>query len=443
MTLCKKHGVFALNLRPFQRTFLKNALADGIDTAALSMPRGNGKSWLAGYIAAEAMRDLAPHEEIALCAASIEQARIVFRFIRTILGEEEYRYLDSSTRCAITRADGARLRVIGSNGRAAMGLVHTPLVIGDEPGSWEVNGGTLMFDAIATAMSKPDSPLRAIFIGTLAPARGGWWHDLVAGGSHASTYVQAIQGRRERWDQWPEIRRCNPLTAVSAPFRRKLLEERDAARVDTRLKARFMSYRLNIPTADESERLLTVDDWEGLKARPAPPREGAPIVGLDLGGGRAWSAAVAIWPTGRIECFALAAGIPDLTDQERRDRVPAGLYRQLHQDGLLLVDRRVACSNTRDTLGGSAIPLGNPFLDLVRLFPRKGPARRDRRALTAGNTPNALEQCQRRYSGAAAASARRRLWDRSWGGPTGRESGGVQSRKRCKRQYQTGEGIFQ
>ena len=36
--------------RPFQRRFLARALAPGIDTAALSIPRGNGKTWLAGHV---------------------------------------------------------------------------------------------------------------------------------------------------------------------------------------------------------------------------------------------------------------------------------------------------------------------------------------------------------------------------------------------------------
>ena len=135
-------------------------------------------------------------------------------------------------------------------------------VIADEPGAWAVNDGALMFDAISTSLGKPNSPLKALFLGTLAPATGGWWHDLIAKGSHHSTYVQAIQGDRETWDQWPTIRKANPLTAISPEFRKQLLEERDAARDDLRLKARFLSYRLNVPTADESEVLLTVEDFK-------------------------------------------------------------------------------------------------------------------------------------------------------------------------------------
>ena len=139
------------------------------------------------------------------------------------------------------------------------------------------------------------------------------------------------------WDQWPEIRRCNPLTAISGDFRRRLLVERDAARVDSRLKARFLSFRLNQPSGDESEVLLTVGDWERVTARAVPERERRPFVGVDLGGGRAWSAAVAVWGNGRVEARAVAPGIPDLEEQEKRDRVPAGTYSKLYDMGQLEV----------------------------------------------------------------------------------------------------------
>ena len=332
-----------LTLRPFQRRFIAGATAPGVDTAALSIPRGNGKSALAGHLATRILTAGDPlfrsGTESVLVAASIERARIVFRFARADLEPMGgYRFLNSHTRIGIVHvATNTRLRVIGSNGKTAMGLVGCPWVIADEPGAWEVNGGTLVHDAIETAKGKPGSPLRALYIGTLAPATAGWWHDLIDGGTHGSPYIMALRGNPDRWDRWPEIRRCNPLANVDAGFRRKLLEERDAARRDTRLKARFLSYRLNVPTGDESTMLLTVDDWQRVCARPVPPRQGQPIVGVDLGGGRAWSAAVAVWRTGRIEALAVAPGIPDLAEQERRDRVPAGTYRRLAESGSLRI----------------------------------------------------------------------------------------------------------
>lgn len=76
------------------------------------------------------------------------------------------------------------------------------------------------------------------------PSQGsrGWWPDLVADGSFGTTVAHALCGGLERWDDWREIRQCNPLTMISADFRRKLLQERDAAWRDSRKKAAFLSY---------------------------------------------------------------------------------------------------------------------------------------------------------------------------------------------------------
>ena len=125
------------------------------------------------------------------------------------------------------------------------------------------------------------------------------------------------------------------MTAISKEFRAKLLEERNEARGDVRLKSRFLSYRLNIPSASESDVLLTVDDWKSVVDRETPERKGRPIVGVDLGGGRAWSAATALYQSGRVEALAVAPGIPDLGEQERRDRVPKGTYERLYDCGQL------------------------------------------------------------------------------------------------------------
>ena len=71
--------------------------------------------------------------------------------------------------------------------------------------------------------------------------------------------------------------------------------------------------------------------------RETPERQGRPVVAVDLGAGRAWSAAVALWPNGRTEALAVAPGVPDLEAQEKRDRVPAGSYRRLFEGGALMV----------------------------------------------------------------------------------------------------------
>ena len=79
-----------------------------------------------------------------------------------------------------------------------MGLVGCPWAICDEPGAWEVNGGTLLHDAIETAKGKPGSPRFGRCIsGRSRPARGGWWHDMVDDGTHGSDLRASAPRRSE------------------------------------------------------------------------------------------------------------------------------------------------------------------------------------------------------------------------------------------------------
>ena len=350
-------------LRPFQREIMAAVESPEYDTVAVSIPRGNGKSFLAAHVLA---RGLTPGDplhvsgsEYLLCAASIEQARLCFRFIRERLEPTgEYRWIDSATRIGIKHlASNTSLRVLSSNGKTGMGIVNSAICVADEGGSWEINGGQLMWDALTTAQGKPNSPLKLIVIGTLAPmatGAGHWFYDLIDDGTKGDVWVKTLQGDPAKWDKWNEIRRCNPLVAVDANFRKKLLSERDAARRDPRLRARFQSYRLNIPSGDESAMLLNADDLERILKRPVPPREGRPVVGVDMGENRAWCAATAWYPNGRLEAVAIAPGVPDIQAQEVRDRVPRGTYARLVETGKLIV------------ADGWRVPPATMMADLIR-----------------------------------------------------------------------------
>ena len=332
-----------MRLEPFQEEFIERATSDEIDTACFSAPRGSGKSFLGAHLVKRSMIPgdslFHPGKESVLTAASLEQARIVYNFIRADLEPlGGYRFIDSFNRIGILhKATNTRVRVLSSNAKGSFGLVNVPLVVGDEPGAWQTRSGQLLFDSLTTAQGKVGSPLKLILIGTLAPAEHGWWHDLVDGGSRGSTYVQLLQGRRKRWDDLEEIKRCNPLVRISDRFLAKLREELADAKRDPRLKARFCSYRLNIPMSDEATTLLTVEEWELVTARPVPPRVGRPICGLDLGAaagpGMQVVSHMAQWPNRRL--WQSLRAIPSLRKQEERDGVPKGLYRKLEDDGQL------------------------------------------------------------------------------------------------------------
>ena len=333
-------------LRRFQRTFLNAVEDDRYDTVALSGPRSLGKTALAAHVLERCLTpgDVLhePGKEYLLGAATLEQARMTYAFIREALEPTgEYRWIDSATRLGCTHLrTNTKLRALSSNAKASFGLVNVPLMVLDEPGALEIVGGQMLSDSLFTAQGKVGSRLKLVLIGTLAPmatSSGHWWFDLIERGTAGSVHVQNFQGDGESWDNWQTIRKANPLVALDAFSRKKLLEERDDARGDTRLKARFMSYRLNLPTGDESTVLLTVEDWQSVEGREVPEREGAPLVAVDLGAGRAFSAAVAMWTNGRTEAMALAPGIPGIEVQEKRDRVPGGTYQKLVNSGRLMV----------------------------------------------------------------------------------------------------------
>jgi phage terminase large subunit-like protein len=73
-----------VKLAPFQRQFIKGALADDISTAVLSVGRGNAKTALSAGIALGALLgewDNQPRREILIAARTRDQARIAWDFV--------------------------------------------------------------------------------------------------------------------------------------------------------------------------------------------------------------------------------------------------------------------------------------------------------------------------------------------------------------------------
>ena len=158
-----------LDLRPFQRRFLRAALAPDIEVAALSLPRGNGKTTLLALLAA---RSLTPGDPLfvggaqnVLIAGSIKQSRPGFRLARAALGEDGYRYEDSNQGTKILHIEsGTRMDVHAANAKTALGWLGARLILVDEGA---VVSGDL-WDAIATTAGKGETSI--IVAGTLAPS---------------------------------------------------------------------------------------------------------------------------------------------------------------------------------------------------------------------------------------------------------------------------------
>ena len=330
----------------FHERWLRATFAPGVETSALSLPRGNAKSATAGRLLALAMTPESalwrPGLETIVVAGSLRQARHMWGFARAVLGDDEYRWQDSDQRIAVTHRETRQVAyVISSNAKKALGLSQFGLVLADEPGSWEVRAGDLMYDALRESIGKlPDQ--RLVLIGTQAPSEpGSWWLDLLDGGSNPALGIHVTRlaaEPEEPWDSWQTIRRVNPVAVTHAPLRKTVLRRRDEARDNPTKRRKFQAWRLNMVTETVSTPLCEAEAWLAVESRPVPPREGHPFVGLDMGGKRSWTAAWCLWPNGRSECYAVFGDKVSLAQRERMDAMPSGAYSRIAAEGVLVAD---------------------------------------------------------------------------------------------------------
>ena len=341
-----QRAVLEDGLLPYQKQFLTAVCRQDNrpEIAGCSVGRGNGKTFLAGALLAKALKPsddqlYVEAAESVLVSASRPMAALTLEAARKVLGDDpEFRWRRDGVEHLKTRT---RCRVLSSDSRRSYGLgADLNLAVLDEPGSFQPTGGERLFSALLGSLGK-NSTARILACGTLAPGPvGGWWERFIEGGSGPGKHIQLIQGNETTWRSWEAVLAANPVCAISKTMVRTLKREHDEALQSDRAASNFLRFRMNInaPEVTHAQPLVTESEWERVCARPVPEREGRPVVGIDLGGSRSWSAAAAVWPSGRIESWAIAPGVPTLAEQEREDQIAEGGYSDLARSGGLSVD---------------------------------------------------------------------------------------------------------
>ena len=128
---------------PWKLRFVRGAFRPGVQSSALSVARGNGKTALLSGIAAASLDGplAVPRGETVIVASSFEQARIGFEHVVAFMGEKladkgRWKIWDTAQQARIEdRKTGSRVRCIGSDPRRAHGLAPV-LVLADEPAQW-------------------------------------------------------------------------------------------------------------------------------------------------------------------------------------------------------------------------------------------------------------------------------------------------------------------
>ena len=341
-----RESILKTGLLPYQDSFLAAVTRreNRPEIAACSVGRGNGKTFLAGALLAKALKPsddplYVEGAESVLVSASRPMAELTLEAARLVLGDDpEFRWRRDGVEHVKSRT---RCRVLSSDSRRAFGLgASLNIAVLDEPGSFAPTSGERLWRALLGSLGK-NSSARILACGTIAPAAvGSWWQTFIEAGSGPGKHVQLIQGNEKTWRSWEAVLAANPVCAISKSMVRTLKREHDEALASDRAASAFLRYRMNInaPEVTHAQPLISEEEWSRVCARPVPACEGKPIIGVDLGGTRSWSAACAVWPSGRITAWALAPGLPSLSEQEHEDQVSEGAYVALVRSGGLGVD---------------------------------------------------------------------------------------------------------
>ena len=363
-----------VRLAEYQRDFVRGSLADGVMVGVLSIGRGNAKTALAAGIALGSLMgvwDDQPKREIIMAARNRDQAKTAFGFMVGFLEglseeEQELFTIRRGSRLEIEYGErgGGLARCIAADGRSILGGAPT-LAILDERAAWEREKGDNLENAILSGLGKRDG--RALIISTSAPDDANTfsrWLDEPPPGTF-------VQEHRPPFglpaDDRESLLIANPGAAEgigASPEWLVAQARRAIARGGSALSSfRNLNRNERVSTEDRSV-LVTVDEWLTAEVSPddLPAREGACILGVDLGGSRSMSAAAFYWPeTGRLEALGTFPAKPGLADRGAADGV-SGRYVEMQERGELV------------TMGESTVPPGPWLADLVRRLDGASPA---------------------------------------------------------------------
>ena len=331
----------AFPVLPWQRRFLRGAFAPGIETAALSLARGNGKTSLVAAIGAAVLAGplVTPRAETVIVASSFAQARIAFDHVLAFLrphmatSPHAWQVQDNAQRASIRyRPTGAILKVLGSDPKRAHGLAPI-LVLADEPAQWPASTAGRMLAALTTSLGKIAGG-RMIALGTRPAGEDHWFSRWISGGADFSqVYAADPDDPPFQVKTW---RKANPSLKYFPTLAGTVRKAAARARRDETELTAFRALRLNAGTPDTSRSVvLGADAWKRCETDALPEPEGPYVLGVDLGSSAAMSACAAYWPaTGLLQVLAAFPADPDLDARGAKDGV-AGLYRRMFDRGEL------------------------------------------------------------------------------------------------------------
>ena len=250
---------------------------------------------------------------------------------------KRFRVHDSTNVAEIRhRETGARLAVYSCKPEGLHGLAPS-LVLIDEPSQFPANVRDRALAVLRTSAGAiPGS--RFVAIGTRSADPSHWFEAMTNGPRSIRYAVDDPEADVLDPTTW---RQANPSLGQPGfeALEAAIAAEAKEAAGDDLAEAAFRALRLNAGTSEVSDgRLLaSAGEWRAVETEIPPPARGPMVLGLDLSGGSATSAAAAYWPeTGRLDGFCLVPELPDLERRGKKDGV-GDLYAKMAARGELVI----------------------------------------------------------------------------------------------------------
>ena len=357
-------------LMSWQRRLLKGFCGCSGDVAN-TQARGGGKSTFAAAIVCcyfdGPLQQV--NSEIVLVASSHQQAGVIFGHVVAFLGRDRlldrrrYRYVSTHTDHYLKDLQtGISVRSAGADSRRLHGAAPV-LMVYDELAQWPPGRIRSMLAALTTAAGKiPGS--RALWIGTRPEATDHPFQQALDGKNRSVEYVQVHAARdqdppfqRRTWDK------ANPGLKHLPDLLEAIKREAAAAKDNPELLSQFKALRLNLGTPDHDDALaglMTPEIYRELEASDVLI-EGDYILGLDVGGGHAQTAAAAVSLNRPhdVECLAAWPGIPALKDRAKGEN--RARYERMVDAGELLLQEGRRVVDLGEFLGACFDRWGRPY----------------------------------------------------------------------------------
>ena len=337
-------------LQDWQREFLLKSYRPGCGESTLSTARKNGKSTLLGALICYFLSRHGLRTGWRGIAVSVggPQAQQLFQDTHELMTASSlYSILDEDTETPLLRSmrtspgrfvvdsRSAEFRMMTSNRDASGVGASADLVLLDEIGAYPEGSRSLVRN-METSTSARGGRTIAISVegvanGFMADRYRRWKSDPAR--FHYRRYAAPEECTLDDEAAWraanPGLGSIKSLDYMRAESFKALMTPGD--------QPSFRNLELNQRVSELNDLLCTPDDWMRIETTALPARDGPLIVGIDLGGARAFSAAVAVWPvTGRVEGLQAIGGLPSLIDRGRSDGVD-NRYLRMRDEGILHV----------------------------------------------------------------------------------------------------------